>query len=102
MLFIFPLRNSASTLCQVMPYCFLCICIVYVYFTAGLIIFIVGIFLTFSRDSSNRMFKFMALYSFTEFCSALILYRFDSNLGDFQYLYIDLVIILTLAVVMGR
>ncbi len=48
------------------------------------------------------MFKFMALYSFCEFCSVLILYRYDSNLGDFQYLYIDLLIILTLAVVMGR
>jgi len=26
----------------------------------------------------------------------------DSNLGDMQYLYIDLVIILSVAVVMGR
>ncbi len=62
-----------------------------------------------SRESATppsilqlSMFKFMALYSFIEFCSALILYRYDSNLGDFQYLYIDLVLVLLLAVVMGR
>lgn len=44
----------------------------------------------------------MALYSFIQFGSVMILYWIDSNLGDFQYLYIDLVIILSLAVVMGR
>ncbi len=48
------------------------------------------------------MFKYMALYSFIQFTSALILYWFDSNLGDFQYLYIDLPIILTIVVLMGR
>ena len=52
--------------------------------------------------TSFSCFKFMALYSFVEFNSVLILYWINSNLGDFQYLYVDLFVILTLAVAMGR
>lgn len=51
--------------------------------------------------TSFSVFKFMALYSLTEFLSAAILYSYDSNLGDFQYLYVDLVLILAFAFVMG-
>jgi predicted P-type ATPase len=51
--------------------------------------------------TSFSCFKFMALYSFIEFTTALILYWINSNLGDFQYLYIDLVLILTLALFMA-
>ncbi|EGD74948.1 hypothetical protein PTSG_07173 [Salpingoeca rosetta] len=52
--------------------------------------------------TSFSCFKFMALYSFVEFTSVLILYWIDSNLGDFEYLYVDLFVILSLAVSMGR
>lgn len=51
--------------------------------------------------TSFSVFKFMALYSLAEFISAAILYGFESNLGDLQYLYIDLVLILAFAFVMG-
>eukprot|EP00045_Choanoeca_perplexa_P013062 m.145896 g.145896 ORF g.145896 m.145896 type:complete len:1212 (+) comp16226_c0_seq2:210-3845(+) len=51
--------------------------------------------------TSFSCFKFMALYSFIEFTTALILYWINSNLGDFQYLYIDLVLILSLALFMA-
>lgn len=52
--------------------------------------------------TSFSCFKFMALYSFIEFTSVMIVYWIDSNLGDFQYLYVDLFVILSLAVTMGR
>jgi len=51
--------------------------------------------------TSFSVFKFMALYSMAEFISAAILYGYESNLGDFQYLYIDLILILAFAFVMG-
>ena len=44
----------------------------------------------------------MAMYSFTEFVTVLILYWLTSNYGDLQYLYIDLFSITTLALFMGR
>jgi magnesium-transporting ATPase (P-type) len=44
----------------------------------------------------------MAMYSFTEFTTILILYWLTSNYGDLQYLYIDLLTITTLALCMGR
>ena len=40
----------------------------------------------------------MALYSLIQFTSVTILYRVNSNLGDGQFLFIDLGIILPLAV----
>ncbi|XP_032238659.2 polyamine-transporting ATPase 13A3 isoform X2 [Nematostella vectensis] len=51
--------------------------------------------------TSFACFKYMALYSIVQFVSVLILYSIGSNLSDFQFLYIDLVIITSLALVMG-
>ncbi|XP_058970502.2 polyamine-transporting ATPase 13A3 isoform X1 [Pocillopora verrucosa] len=52
--------------------------------------------------TSFGIFKYMALYSIVQFVSVLLLYSISSNLGDWQYLYIDLVIITSLALVMGK
>ncbi|KAL5014330.1 hypothetical protein ScPMuIL_008600 [Solemya velum] len=51
--------------------------------------------------TSFGCFKYMALYSFIQFVSVLILYTFEANLGDWQFLYIDLCITTTVAVLMG-
>eukprot|EP00042_Codosiga_hollandica_P055498 m.779410 g.779410 ORF g.779410 m.779410 type:complete len:205 (+) comp59133_c0_seq12:109-723(+) len=48
------------------------------------------------------MFKFMAMYSFTEFISVLILYYFGGNLGDIQYLFVDFFVCTSLALTMSR
>uniref|UniRef100_UPI00358EB84B polyamine-transporting ATPase 13A2-like isoform X2 n=1 Tax=Myxine glutinosa TaxID=7769 RepID=UPI00358EB84B len=52
--------------------------------------------------TSLSVFKFMATYSIIQFVSVLILYSFDSNLGDMQFLFIDLCIITVLVFLMGR
>lgn len=52
--------------------------------------------------TSFGVFKYMALYSMIQFISVLILYTNQTNLGDTQFLYIDLVITTTVAVLMGR
>merc|ERR1719158_863803 len=52
--------------------------------------------------TSFGVFKYMALYSMIQFASVLILYSNKTNLGDTQFLYIDLVITTTVAVLMGR
>ena len=52
--------------------------------------------------TSFGVFKYMALYSMIQFASVLILYTNKTNLGDTQFLYIDLVITTTVAVLMGR
>ncbi|XP_078374483.1 polyamine-transporting ATPase 13A3-like isoform X2 [Oculina patagonica] len=52
--------------------------------------------------TSFGTFKYMALYSMVQFVSVLLLYSISSNLSDWQYLYIDLVIITSLALVMGK
>ncbi|KAF9915959.1 hypothetical protein BX616_004966 [Lobosporangium transversale] len=52
--------------------------------------------------TSFSCFKFMALYSIIQFTTVSFLYAFASNLGDFQFLYIDLALILPVAVFMGR
>ena len=52
--------------------------------------------------TSFGVFKYMALYSFIQFFSVLILYTKRTNLGDVMFLYIDLVITTTVAVLMGR
>jgi len=44
----------------------------------------------------------MALYSLIQFTTITLLYSFASSLGDFQFLYIDLFIIIPIAVTMGR
>ncbi|PWW72710.1 hypothetical protein C7212DRAFT_285768 [Tuber magnatum] len=51
--------------------------------------------------TSFSCFKFMSLYSAIQFTSVSILYRSASNLGDVQFLFIDLLLILPLAVFMG-
>ncbi|KAJ1965508.1 hypothetical protein GGI12_000730, partial [Dipsacomyces acuminosporus] len=52
--------------------------------------------------TSFSCFKYMALYSIIQFTSVSLLYEFGGGLGDFQFLYIDLFIIVPLAVFMGR
>ncbi|KAG9288647.1 hypothetical protein G9A89_006748 [Geosiphon pyriformis] len=52
--------------------------------------------------TSFSCFKYMALYSIIQFTTVSVLYAFSSNLGDFQFLYIDLFLILPIAVLMGR
>ena len=47
------------------------------------------------------IFKYMAAYSITQFISVIILYEKSSNLSDFQFLWIDLFLITTLALVFG-
>ncbi|XP_014244199.1 probable cation-transporting ATPase 13A3 isoform X1 [Cimex lectularius] len=48
------------------------------------------------------LFNFMAMYSLIQFTSVLILYLDGIELGTMQFLYVDLVITTSLAVVMGR
>ncbi|XP_037684314.1 polyamine-transporting ATPase 13A2 isoform X2 [Choloepus didactylus] len=55
-----------------------------------------------SLDTSFSVFKYMALYSLTQFVSVLILYTINTNLGDVQFLAIDLAITTTVAVLMSR
>lgn len=52
--------------------------------------------------TSFSCFKYMALYSAIQFTTVSLLYRTASNLGDFQFLLIDLALILPIAVFMGR
>ncbi|XP_021361034.1 cation-transporting ATPase 13A2-like isoform X2 [Mizuhopecten yessoensis] len=51
--------------------------------------------------TSFACFKYMALYSFIQFVSVMILYSFEANLSDTQFLYIDLVITTSIAIFMG-
>lgn len=55
-----------------------------------------------SLVTSFSCFKYMALYSLIQFTSITILYNLASSLGDFQFLFIDLFIILPVAVAMAR
>ncbi|TRZ02445.1 hypothetical protein DNTS_030275 [Danionella cerebrum] len=48
------------------------------------------------------LFKYMALYSLIQFASVLILYTEQTNFGDLQFLFFDLVLVTVLAIVMGR
>lgn len=47
--------------------------------------------------TSLSCFKYMALYAMIQTCTCTILYSINSNLADFQFLYIDLILILPLA-----
>ncbi|ORX61100.1 hypothetical protein BCR36DRAFT_408082 [Piromyces finnis] len=47
-------------------------------------------------------FKYMALYSLIQFTTVSLLYSLAGNLGDVQFLFIDLFLILPIAVAMGR
>ncbi|KAG5947372.1 hypothetical protein E4U53_006425 [Claviceps sorghi] len=51
--------------------------------------------------TSFSCFKYMSLYSAIQFTSVSFLYAKASNLGDFQFLYIDLLLILPIAIFMG-
>ncbi|KAI8352801.1 hypothetical protein B0O80DRAFT_427396 [Mortierella sp. GBAus27b] len=52
--------------------------------------------------TSFSCFKYMALYSLIQFTTVSFLYAFASNLGDVEFLYIDLLLIVPIAVFMGR
>ncbi|KAK1594718.1 ATPase [Colletotrichum navitas] len=51
--------------------------------------------------TSFSCFKYMSLYSAIQFTSVSFLYATASNLGDFQFLFIDLLLILPIAVFMS-
>jgi len=52
--------------------------------------------------TSVSCFKFMALYSVIQFVTVIRLYHLNANMSDCQYLWIDLFMILPLAVYMAR
>ncbi|KAI0460792.1 hypothetical protein LJB42_001592 [Komagataella kurtzmanii] len=54
-----------------------------------------------SLVTSFSCFQFMSLYSAIQFITVSIMYHRGSNLGDFQFLYIDLLLILPLAIFMS-
>lgn len=54
-----------------------------------------------SLVTSFACFKYMSLYSAIQFVTVTILYKRGTNLGDFQFLYIDLFLILPLAIFMS-
>ena len=54
-----------------------------------------------SLVTSFSCFKYMSLYSAIQFITVTILYSLGRNLGDFQFLYIDLFLILPLAIFMS-
>ncbi|XP_017268981.1 probable cation-transporting ATPase 13A3 isoform X2 [Kryptolebias marmoratus] len=51
--------------------------------------------------TSFCVFKFMALYSMIQYISVTLLYSVFSNLGDFQFLFIDIAIILLIVFTMS-
>nr|XP_020664199.1 probable cation-transporting ATPase 13A3 [Pogona vitticeps] len=51
--------------------------------------------------TSFCVFKFMALYSIIQYVSVTLLYSIQSNLGDFQFLFIDLALILVVVFTMS-
>ncbi|KAK2065762.1 ATPase [Colletotrichum caudatum] len=51
--------------------------------------------------TSFSCFKYMSLYSAIQFTSVSFLYATASNLGDFQFLFIDLLLILPIAIFMS-
>ena len=54
-----------------------------------------------SLVTSFSCFQYMSLYSAIQFVTVSILYKRGSNLGDFQFLWIDLFLILPLAIFMS-
>ena len=52
--------------------------------------------------TSFAIFKYMAVYSLTQFVSVIILYTIGSNLTDLQFLYIDLFLITVFAFFFGN
>ena len=51
-----------------------------------------------AMTTSFQAFKFIELYSLIQFFSCIILYSIDASLTDWQFLYIDLVALLPLAI----
>ena len=51
--------------------------------------------------TSFQCFKFIELYSMIQFISVTMLYAVGSCLSDFQFLYIDLFILVPLSIFMG-
>ncbi|XP_036601114.1 polyamine-transporting ATPase 13A2 isoform X3 [Trichosurus vulpecula] len=47
------------------------------------------------------IFQYMALYSFIQFISVLLLYTINTNLSDLQFLFVDLAIITSVAMLMS-
>lgn len=54
-----------------------------------------------SLVTSFACFKYMSLYSAIQFVTVSVLYKRGTNLGDFQFLYIDMFLILPLAIFMS-
>lgn len=54
-----------------------------------------------SLVTSFACFQYMSLYSAIQFITVTILYCRGSNLGDFQFLYIDLLLIIPIAIFMS-
>lgn len=52
--------------------------------------------------TSFGIFKFMILYSLLEFTSTFILYNIDSNLTDFEFLFIDICLVVNFMFFFGR
>ncbi|EGF82694.1 hypothetical protein BATDEDRAFT_9533 [Batrachochytrium dendrobatidis JAM81] len=52
--------------------------------------------------TSFSCFKYMALYSLIQFTTVSLLYSIGQNIEDFQFMYIDLMLIIPIAVFMGR
>lgn len=52
--------------------------------------------------TSFGVFKYMALYSLIQFISVLILYSLRTTFGDYMFLYHDLVVTTSVAVLMAR
>ncbi|KAJ3333841.1 hypothetical protein HDU76_002562 [Blyttiomyces sp. JEL0837] len=52
--------------------------------------------------TSFGSFKFMAVYSLIQFTSVSLLYALGSNLADFQFLFIDMALIIPIAVFMSE
>lgn len=52
--------------------------------------------------TSFGIFKYMAVYSLTQFITVIILYTINANLSDLQFLYIDLFLISVFALFFGR
>jgi len=54
-----------------------------------------------SLTTSFQCFKYMALYSMIQFVSVTLLYSLDKNLTDLQFLIVDLMVLLPLAITMS-
>ena len=55
-----------------------------------------------SLVTSFAAFKYMALYSMTQFTSLVFLYSYASTLADWQFVYVDLLMVLPLGLLMTR